>query len=283
MENVCNFNYWLKSINEQSNKQKRITFIDMWRGYDTLKYGDQQEGENSPLYLIQKRLIKKLNSKESTRDWAKDNKFKADNDFRGKTLRALGLVLSGKEYKDIKTEIGKKTLKLLGFTEPKLYSLNIKILATTITVEAGASGKNEMRAIANIIYNRKKAINNYRKNVIKKGSMLNVIDVALSKNQFSLWNIYQKYSKEEMVKRAMKRWRPENSNYWEYAVKLAKILLMISIFADNTKGATHYYNPKIVTPSWAKGKSWISHNLKTVHDFGRDTKTNWAKNPVSRA
>ena len=275
---VLDFNEF---ISESSRGIKKATMADLWRGYETLNYGDMQLGE-SPLYLVQNRLIKKLKSKESTKNWPAKNKFTADNDFGPTTARALGLVLTGSEFKNpSNVKIGRNTLTKLGFKPLPNYSTNIKILATTLSVESGPdSSKKEIIAIANIIKNRKKARNQYN---IDRGSKrrFSVIDIVIDPSQFSLWNAYQNLSRKEMVDKVMERRRPENNSNWEYSVYVANKLLSGSSLTDITKGATHYYNPKIVTPSWAKKKSWVNHNLDLIHVFGRDTLTNWAKTPVS--
>ena len=126
------FKKWESSLNESSRKIKKATMIDIWRGYETLNHGEMQLG-NSPLYKVQKRLIEKLNSNSSTSTWVKDNNFKPDNDFGKTTARALGLVLTGTEFKNpSNVKIGPTTLTKLGFKSPLSYSTNIKILATTL-------------------------------------------------------------------------------------------------------------------------------------------------------
>lgn len=273
---VLSFINW---INEnKSSGYSKVTFIDIWRGYDTINFGDKQLGDDSPLAQVQRKLIYKLTSNANTKKWIETHKFRDDNDFGPNTAKALGLVINGKEYTDFSdVKIGPNTLSILGFKKPISYSLNVKILATTLVVEAGNGGNDEILAIASVISNRKKAINKYRKN--KGGDQVTVIDIVLSKNQFSLWNGYQGISKEGMVASAMKAWRPENSKNWNDAVIIAKKLLYSKI-TDVTNGATHYYNPSIVTPIWSKGKTWVRHDLNLIHEFGRDTTTNWAKNPV---
>ena len=108
-----------------------------------------------------------------------------------------------------------------------------------------------------------------------------MIDIAIDPSQFSLWNAYQNLSKSKMIDAVMEKRRPENNKHWEYSVYLSKKLLSGANLTDVTKGATHYFNPKIVTPRWAKGNNWVEHNIGLIHTFGRDTKTNWAKSPVS--
>jgi len=277
-----NFNEW-SAINEQ--KQQTYTIIDIWRGYDKIKFGDRQFGENSAIAQVQKKIIEKLNANPKTKKWVIDNNYKPDNDFGDLTARALGLALTGKEFKNTKgVEIGPNSLKKLGFDSPPNYSTPIKILATTLTIEAGVDGTtNEILAIANVILNRKFAKNKYSKNTLKSDKRYNALDIVLEEGQFSLWNGYGNIDREEKVNRAMKQWRPENYKNWKYAVSIANKMLNGVKISDTTKGSTHYYNPKIVKPVWGAGsKKWVSTNLGLIHNFGRDTSVVWAKDPIKR-
>ena len=138
---INQFNEWLISINESANINN-ATLIDIWRGYETLNYKDHQNKSDSPLKQVQNRLIEILNV--SNKDWVKLNEFKADNDFGTKTARALGLCITGKEFKDpSNVKIGPNTLIKLGFKKPPTYSSNIKILATTLSVESGPNSENK--------------------------------------------------------------------------------------------------------------------------------------------
>ena len=74
-----------------------------------------------------------------------------------------------------------------------------------------------------------------------------------------------------------------NRKNWKDAVKVAKMMLAGRIKNDNTHGATHYYNPKIITPYWAKKSTWKPYKLSNmIHVFGLDTSSNWSKTPVIR-
>jgi hypothetical protein len=278
---VNKFNKWLTSINESTNVTA-ITLIDIWRGYETLNYGEYQLNNDSVLKQVQNRLIEILNT--SNPKWVKSNGFKADNDFGSKTSRALGLVVTGKEFiNHNEVSIGPNTLTKLGFKKPVTYSNNIKILATTLSVESGPNSTNkEVDAIANVIVNRKKARNRYAK---KRGESkrFSVIDITIDSSQFSLWNAYQNSDKLKMINAVMKRRRPENNTNWNYCVGVAKKMLSVSSIKDVTSGATHYYNSKCKgcdVPPWGEGKYWVEHKIGLIHTFGRDTKTNWAKLPV---
>lgn len=278
-----NFNEWI-AINEQQ-QQQTYTIRDIWRGYDKIKFGDRQFGGNSAISQIQKKLIEKLNANPKTKKWVIDNKFKPDNDFGNLTIRALGLVLTGSEFKNPKTvEVGPNTLRKLGFDTPPIYSTPIRILATTLTVEAGVEGtSDEVLAIANVILNRRFAKNKYSREIKKSDKRYSVLDIVLEEGQFSLWNGYGNIDREDKVNKAMKQWRPENGKNWKYAVTIAKKMLSTEAIQDTTKGSTHYYNPKLVKPTWGAGNNkWVSNNLGLIHSFGRDTSIAWAKEPVKR-
>jgi len=276
---INQFNEWMINVNESINF-KAATMIDIWRGYETLNYKDHQLKDDSALKQVQNRLIEILNTSHPS--WVKSNKFNPDNDFGLKTARALGLCITGKEFTDpSNVKIGPNTLSKLGFKKPTTYSNNIKILATTLSVESGPNSKNkEVIAISNVIINRKKAKNRYYKKVNKQFS---VIDITLDSSQFSLWNSYQNNDKSKMINGVMKRRRPENNTNWNYCVGIAKKMLSVSSIKDVTSGATHYYNSKCegcIVPSWGKGEYWVEHKIGLIHTFGRDTSTNWAKVPV---
>ena len=276
---ILGYKEWSESLNE-SSKPSSCTMRDIWRGYCTLHFGDRQIGKNSPLYLIQARLVEILNSDQKTRDWVSKNGFKPDNDFGKMTANAIGLATNGKIFSNpTNLAIGPNTLKKLGFKEPPTYTFEVKALATTLAIESGDTAtEDEIKAIANIIANRRFAINKYR-----SSNKLSYVDIVMEPSQFSLWNAYQSKDREKMVDRAMKGWRPENRKNWGLAVKYARLLLKGADFKDNTGGATHYYNPEVASPDWANTEHWVDHKLNLIHKFGRDTLTNWSKNPVKRA
>ena len=118
----------------------------------------------------------------------------------------------------------------------------------------------------------------YRKNNLK-------IKKKLTNNTLDVKELTQLFNDEcKTIKNIMKN-RPKNDRYqnrdsWDLAVKYAKLLSKDGNFSDNTKGATHYYNPNKIEPDWGqKRKTWISHPPKGLdHIFGRDTTTKWSKN-----
>jgi hypothetical protein len=240
-----------------------ITLNDVWYGFERFKHGYMQSKSDSPLMQIQKKLEKK-NPK-----FASQIGFKPDTDFGDKNSKMIG-SLFGKEISNPKSvEIGPVTLGKLGFKKPPTLPLNVKIVAITLSMEKYSDEPEEIKAIANIIANRSSA---------GRGS---IIDIVLEKSQFSGWNKYQPVKKDEKnINEIMKDGRYMNRPSWDTAVKYAKLLLSGASFDDNTKGATHYYNPSKVKPNWGQGSSgWVNHPPKGMsHVFGRDTKSNWAKN-----
>lgn len=272
---LTSFTKWKDDIfeSDKADKNSEITLTDIWRGYDVLKFGTRQVSPSSALKQIQKKILIKLNGNPKNKEWAITNKYNVDGDFGKLTGSALGLVLTGKPFSDPSNlSIGPNTLKKLGFLEPPIHSLDVQLMATTLVVESGKGGKNEIKAIANVIANRVTARRKY-----------SAIQVILEQSQFSLWNPYKRDSKDTLAKSAMKYWRPENKKYWQYAVDMSKAILNGGKFEDNTRGATHYFNKAIVFPKWAKVPTWKKHETGLIHTFGRDTSISWAKKPVLRA
>ena len=256
---------FIKLLNEDITGEVNrdyITFNDIWYGYEKFKHGDMQSKSDSPLLEIQDRLFKKFP------EYAEEIGFTPDNDFGDKTSKMIGKLFNI-EFNDLTSvEIGSKVLSKLGFESPPVLTLPTKILAMTLAMEKYLNDVKEMQAIANIIANRSSA---------GRGSM---IDVALEDWQFSGWNDYQPVKRDESyINNIMRDKRYMNRPSWDTAVKYAKLLLKGGNFEDNTKGATHYYNPSKVNPSWGKNsKYWISHGpVGLDHEFGRDTKSNWSK------
>lgn len=272
---LTSYREWESAVFEQAKADVSadITLTDIWRGYETLSYGKKQGSDNSAVRQIQKKILIILNGTPKLKDWAIKNEYKADGDFGKKTASALGLILNGKPFTNPENlKIGPKILKKLGLIPPKNYSPKIELLATTLVVEAGNGGNKEIQAVANVIANRVKARGKYT-----------VTQTVLEKNQFSLWNPYQGKKPEDMLDAAKRYWRPENKKNWGRAVNYAKYLSLGTRFIDNTKGATHYYNPKIVFPKWAKVSTWKKHEVNLLHTYGRDTSVSWAKKPVLRS
>jgi N-acetylmuramoyl-L-alanine amidase len=231
-----------------------LTLNDLWSG-KKLKYGDMQKQENSALRQIQQALINKFP------EYAKSKKMSATGYFGPKTATMIGM-LWGQKYSDLTTvEIGSKTLEKLGFKHStgKGNSAAVNIIATTLVLEAGGEGAKGMQAIANVLQNRAKA----RGTTPSKEALRNM--------QFSMWNAYNAgtESMSDVIARA------KSHPLWKTAVDYAK---RIATLTDITGGATHYYNPHKVKPSWgADSNTWKQHKDIGNHKFGRDTTVSWAR------
>jgi 8-oxo-dGTP pyrophosphatase MutT (NUDIX family)/spore germination cell wall hydrolase CwlJ-like protein len=117
---------------------------------------------------------------------------------------------------------------------------NAYILAATIWLEARGEGKEGMQAVLNVIMNR--AHNNFDK----------AKDIAISPNQFSVWNKVK--NKEKMAMTIADRCRSktvEGCDMFPIALDLVDKAKK-GILPDITDKATHYFNPRIVVPTWAK-------------------------------
>lgn len=261
-------------ITEKTSGKVDKTYVslkDIWYGFDTLKHGDYQTNDLGPLNLVQQKLYDKFPK------FAEEIGFYPDKDFGDRTSKMIG-KLFGIKFKDLSTvSIGPKTLGKLGFKKPPTLSLNELILAINFVMEESEKKESDIKGIANVILNRSKA---------GRGS---VVDVVLEPSQFSGWNKHQPVSRDNETMKSIMMNRPNDDRYqnrksWELAVKYAKLLLGGGNISDNTKGATHYYNPNKVEPPWGQNtKTWIAHPPKGLdHIFGRDTTTSWSKNFTGR-
>ena len=262
-------------LNESQYIKSNVTFNDIWFCNKVVECGEDQDKDDSPLYLVQQSLIEELNKTPKTKKWVTDNGFTADKSFGPTTAKAIGMFVEGVEYK-CPVSIGPNLLTNLGFEKPETLTKEEKILAVTLTMEMSSDDKDEIKAISNVIANR-----SYIRNI----SVVDIVKSCNKKNicQFSGWNNY----KGEDVDTVICKERSYEDDSWETAVKYAKLLLSGANFSDNTNGATHYYNPnnpdvKKNPPKWGEGfDTWVPH-IKLIHSYGRDTTTNWAKNPVIR-
>jgi len=115
-----------------------------------------------------------------------------------------------------------------------------ELLARTLMAEAGNGSINDMLPVGNVIMNR-----------ARQGGALQ--DVILAPAQFSPWNTTKMpdgsllYAAGKGQGRDMGGIKPSNSAY-----EVADLLLSGEA-ADVTEGATHFFNPSISKPSWAKG------------------------------
>lgn len=244
-----------------------ISLNDIWYGFDKLYHGDFQSTNDGPLHLVQQKLEEKFPK------YAKEIGFYPDKDFGDRTSKMIGKLFDVK-FNDLSSvSIGPKTLSKLGFKKPDSLTLEELILAINFVMEESENKESDIKGIANVILNRSKA---------GRGS---VVDVVLEPQQFSGWNKHQPVKRDSKTIRNIMKNRPKNDRYqnrnsWDLAVKYAKLLSKGGNISDNTKGATHYYNPNKVEPPWGqKSKTWIPHPPKGLdHIFGRDTTTKWSKN-----
>jgi hypothetical protein len=135
-----------------------------------------------------------------------------------------------------------------------------EIIAATLIGEAGGEeDESSMIAVLRVLENRAKI----------KGT--SAAGEAIRPLQFSMWNnvtsgISKKndYSKEK-IKEIIEKYKKHKK--WKEAIILSK-----TTKEDITKGATHYYAPKIVSkiPSWAN--EWQETVTIGGHKFGKNVK-----------
>lgn len=115
-----------------------------------------------------------------------------------------------------------------------------ELLARTLMAEAGNGSINDMLPVGNVIMNR-----------ARQGGTLQ--DVILAPAQFSPWNTTKMpdgsllYAAGKGQGRDMGGIKPSKSAY------VVADALLSGEAVDVTEGATHFFNPSISKPSWAKG------------------------------
>jgi len=124
-----------------------------------------------------------------------------------------------------------------------------ELLARTLQAEAGNQGFGGMLAAGSVIMNRANS----------SGYGNGVRGVILKPGQFSAWNSVTGYAGGEQGQ-DMQGMTPSADAY------RAADQLIAGDYSDPTAGATHYFNPDISQPSWAKGKQF--HRIGD-HVFGR--------------
>ena len=124
-----------------------------------------------------------------------------------------------------------------------------ELLARTLQAEAGNQGFGGMLAAGSVIMNRANS----------SGYGNGVRGVILKPGQFSAWNSVTGYAGGEQGQ-DMQGMTPSADAY------RAADQLIAGDYNDPTAGATHYFNPDISQPSWAKGKQF--HRIGD-HVFGR--------------
>ena len=123
---------------------------------------------------------------------------------------------------------------------------NIDALVRTIVAEAGGESDEGQLAVANVILNRFK--DKRYPNDIKR--------IVLQPYQFSAYN-----SKDEGGNDLVNV-SPNNPTYKK--VKNIVELLLAGTLSDNTGGATHYWNPSLVNPSWGNSELAVHKNSSTI-------------------
>lgn len=251
-------------LREQSFKTPE-TLEQIWDG-QILKFG---QGDSNLIRKIQTQVFNILKKKDPK--WVIDNEFRPDGDFGTTTSKAIAKAINMSIQNPQTLNIGPSVLNSLQFPRPEELSLNIRILAATITGEAMGSF-DDMQAVANIILNRSIARN------------MKPTAVALERKQFSMWNQIAGSSIEEKTKNIIMNWggglkSAGNLKYWKYGIELAKQIQNKTLI-DNTGGATHYFTGS--RPYWAEGEFYVHHKDIGKHEYGRDSSVTWGKKPVKR-
>lgn len=122
---------------------------------------------------------------------------------------------------------------------------NLDVAAKTIAGEARGESPEGRQAIGEVLRNRSLA------------SGRSVAEEARKASQFSVWN------EGDPNRGYVENLDESDPNYIE-----AQQNFLSSANSDLTKGATHYYNPSVVTPEWAKGGNFVETARIGNHRFG---------------
>jgi len=114
------------------------------------------------------------------------------------------------------------------------------VVALTILGEAGGEDFDGQVMVLEVIVNR----SNQRGQTLK--------EVCLAPKQFSCWN--GSAAKKLIAKTA--DWNTINSHSWADCIRLARMACMGGYRTTTT--ATHYFNPKLCNPSWAKSMKRVA-------------------------
>lgn len=122
-----------------------------------------------------------------------------------------------------------------------------KLFFDTLFAEASKkeNSAEDITAIANVIKNRSMKPNRFGQGIA---------GVILAPAQFS------GVGSPEFQKAQTQKFTPEEENIYKQIVQIGSGVLKGTI-EDPTEGADHYFNPKLVKPSWAK-------KMKKVYDSG---------------
>lgn len=127
-------------------------------------------------------------------------------------------------------KLDESTLDNFGYTKLDLFTM-----AFTIYGEARGEHLKGKYAVAHVLNNRAK---------FNKSS---IVYEAFKNNQFTTWNI-----NDANLKAITKAVQNYPNNWGELKVYFAiSLRVMLGIHKDTTYEATHYYNPKLVTPYWS--------------------------------
>ena len=133
-------------------------------------------------------------------------------------------------------------------TLSKQQIMDAYIVVVTLWMEARGEGEQGMQAVMNTIMNR------------SKGNFENSRRVVLKPKQFSCWNGIS--NPEQKTIDISKKHR--NEKEFQIAIKLVDAAMKGKL-KDITDGATHYFNPHKVLPTWSK-KMKKTVSIKN-HDF----------------
>jgi spore germination cell wall hydrolase CwlJ-like protein len=118
-----------------------------------------------------------------------------------------------------------------------LNQKDVDLVAAILIAEAGGEGREGMIAVMNVINNRATNNKSYR-------------DVVLAPYQFSCVNDYTTKRKPPAYQ-SLDRFIDSQKNYVHFIMATSIVRgVMLGEIPDNTFGATHYYNPRKVTPYW---------------------------------
>lgn len=128
-----------------------------------------------------------------------------------------------------------------------------RLIALTIYGEARNQGAEGMIAVANVIYNRARyprTESNWFSNIIYNATGSIWHGIILAPKQFSAFNLNDpvRSTLVNLVNRWDSAMMSDSKLRQAYDIGL---LALSGQLADNTYGATHYYNPAVASPTWA--------------------------------
>jgi len=143
----------------------------------------------------------------------------------------------------------------------KQAMINAYIVAATLWGEARGEGERGMQAVLNVIMNR------------TKQDFSKTKDIVLKPKQFSMWNGVS--NPEEASIQLAKKMCDDKT--YQTIIRLVDLASKGKL-PDITGGATFYFNPKKVNPSWAKKLSYTitigNHKFYKISDKSQQIKEN---------